>query len=203
MRHGIKLSKKQPPKTDEEFTRMLDIPYASTVGSIQYVVQCTRPDIAYALSVTSRYQACTGEAQWSTVKTILSSKQATIADSTMETEYIAASLAAKKAVKWEIVRIGVKSTELTRGDPHMEALEASSSKYVVRTMSSKKRIRPLSLHDRGFSYALGDATTLRLVQDGNRHQIPCPRARSGDGRLKDRTLMNSKPKSSYGNSPSL
>ncbi|KAL0445218.1 UNVERIFIED_CONTAM: Retrovirus-related Pol polyprotein from transposon TNT 1-94 [Sesamum latifolium] len=44
---------------------------ASAVGSIQYAVQCTRPDVAYALSVTSRYQACTGEAHWSAVKCIL------------------------------------------------------------------------------------------------------------------------------------
>ncbi|KAL0318170.1 UNVERIFIED_CONTAM: Retrovirus-related Pol polyprotein from transposon TNT 1-94 [Sesamum calycinum] len=51
--------------------RMLDIPYASAVGSIQYAAQCTRPDIAYALSVTSRYQACAGEAHWTAVKTIL------------------------------------------------------------------------------------------------------------------------------------
>ncbi|KAL0391305.1 UNVERIFIED_CONTAM: hypothetical protein Slati_4542100 [Sesamum latifolium] len=50
---------------------MSDIPYASAVGSIQYVVQCTKSDIAYALSVTSRYQACAGEAHWSTVKTII------------------------------------------------------------------------------------------------------------------------------------
>ncbi|KAL0288030.1 UNVERIFIED_CONTAM: Retrovirus-related Pol polyprotein from transposon TNT 1-94 [Sesamum calycinum] len=71
MRHGVKLSKKQSPKTDEELKRMLDIPYASAVGSIQYVAQCTRPDIAYALSVTSRYQACAGEAHWTAVKTIL------------------------------------------------------------------------------------------------------------------------------------
>ncbi|KAK4382469.1 hypothetical protein Sango_2867900 [Sesamum angolense] len=28
MRHGVKLSKKQSPKTDEELKRMLDIPYA-------------------------------------------------------------------------------------------------------------------------------------------------------------------------------
>ncbi|KAL0405760.1 UNVERIFIED_CONTAM: Retrovirus-related Pol polyprotein from transposon RE2 [Sesamum latifolium] len=69
--HGIKLSKKQSPKTDEKLKRMSDIPYASAVGSIQYVVQCTRPDVAYALSVTSRYQACAGEAHWSAVKTIL------------------------------------------------------------------------------------------------------------------------------------
>ncbi|KAL0434886.1 UNVERIFIED_CONTAM: Retrovirus-related Pol polyprotein from transposon TNT 1-94 [Sesamum radiatum] len=29
------------------------------------------PDVAYALSVTSRYQACTGEAHWGAVKSIL------------------------------------------------------------------------------------------------------------------------------------
>ncbi|KAL0288115.1 UNVERIFIED_CONTAM: Retrovirus-related Pol polyprotein from transposon TNT 1-94 [Sesamum radiatum] len=65
MRHGIKLSKKQSLKTNEELKRMFDIPYASAEGSIKYVVQCTRPDVAYALSMTSRYQACTGEAHWS------------------------------------------------------------------------------------------------------------------------------------------
>ncbi|KAL0400395.1 UNVERIFIED_CONTAM: Retrovirus-related Pol polyprotein from transposon TNT 1-94 [Sesamum radiatum] len=71
MRHGIKLSKKQSPKTDEELKRMSYFSYASTVGSIQYAVQCTRPDVAYALSLTSRYQACAGEAHWSAVKNIL------------------------------------------------------------------------------------------------------------------------------------
>ncbi|KAL0355453.1 UNVERIFIED_CONTAM: hypothetical protein Sradi_3992200 [Sesamum radiatum] len=34
MRRGIKLPKKQSPKTDEELKRMSDIPYASVVGSI-------------------------------------------------------------------------------------------------------------------------------------------------------------------------
>ena len=71
MRHGITISKKQSPKTVEELKRMLDIPYVFTVGSIQYVVQYTRPDVAYALSVMSRYQACAREAHWSAVKTIL------------------------------------------------------------------------------------------------------------------------------------
>ncbi|KAL0278018.1 UNVERIFIED_CONTAM: Retrovirus-related Pol polyprotein from transposon TNT 1-94 [Sesamum radiatum] len=47
---------------------MSDISYASAVGSIHYAVQCTKPDVAYALSVTSRYQACAGEAHWSAVK---------------------------------------------------------------------------------------------------------------------------------------
>ncbi|KAL0457699.1 UNVERIFIED_CONTAM: putative transposon Ty5-1 protein [Sesamum latifolium] len=47
------------------------IPYASAIGSIQYTVQCTRPDVTFPLSVTSRYQACAGEAHWSAVKTII------------------------------------------------------------------------------------------------------------------------------------
>ncbi|KAL0361343.1 UNVERIFIED_CONTAM: hypothetical protein Sradi_3818800 [Sesamum radiatum] len=71
VRHGVKLSKKQFSKTDEELKRMLDVLYASTVGSIQYIAQCTGPDVAYALSVTNRYQACAWEAHWTAVKTIL------------------------------------------------------------------------------------------------------------------------------------
>ncbi|KAL0451279.1 UNVERIFIED_CONTAM: Retrovirus-related Pol polyprotein from transposon TNT 1-94 [Sesamum latifolium] len=71
MRHGVKLFKKQSPKTDEELKRMSDIPYASAVGSIQYAIQCTKPNVAYALSVTSRYQACAGVAHWGAVKSIL------------------------------------------------------------------------------------------------------------------------------------
>ncbi|KAL2232472.1 UNVERIFIED_CONTAM: Secreted RxLR effector protein [Sesamum indicum] len=46
MRHGIKMSKKQSPETDEDLKRMSDIPYASAVESIQYDVQCSRPDVA-------------------------------------------------------------------------------------------------------------------------------------------------------------
>ncbi|KAL0313254.1 UNVERIFIED_CONTAM: Retrovirus-related Pol polyprotein from transposon TNT 1-94 [Sesamum radiatum] len=51
--------------------RMSNIPYASAVGSIQYAVQCTRPYVAYALSVTSRYQACARKAHWGAIKSIL------------------------------------------------------------------------------------------------------------------------------------
>ncbi|XP_070049841.1 secreted RxLR effector protein 161-like [Nicotiana tomentosiformis] len=130
---------------------MSRIPYDSAVGAIMYTITCTRPNVAYALGVTSRYQANPGEEHWNMVKTILkylrrtkdqvliygdselklegytdasfssdkddsksifgyvftlnggvvswkNSKQATIADSVTEVEYIAASEAAKEAV---------------------------------------------------------------------------------------------------------
>ncbi|KAL0291589.1 UNVERIFIED_CONTAM: Retrovirus-related Pol polyprotein from transposon TNT 1-94 [Sesamum calycinum] len=139
MRHGVKLSKKQSPKTDEELKGC----WTSTMHQ-------------------PGYQACAGEAHWTAVKTILkylrrtkdvflvygggelilegfsdasfqsddddvksqsgfvfklnggvvawkSSKQDTIADSTTEAEYIAASEAAKEAVwmKNYIQKLGV------------------------------------------------------------------------------------------------
>ena len=47
------------------------IPYASAIGSIMYAMLCTRPDVAYALSVASRYQSNTEEAHWVAAKNIL------------------------------------------------------------------------------------------------------------------------------------
>ncbi|KAL0411170.1 UNVERIFIED_CONTAM: hypothetical protein Slati_3706700 [Sesamum latifolium] len=100
MRHGIKLSKKKSPKTDAELKRMSNIPYTSSVGSIQYVVQCTRPDVAYALSDDDDAKSQSGFVFKLNdgVVTWKSSKQDTTADSTMEAAYNAASKAAKEAV---------------------------------------------------------------------------------------------------------
>ncbi|KAK4409367.1 Retrovirus-related Pol polyprotein from transposon TNT 1-94 [Sesamum angolense] len=84
---------KQIPITPNELERMSKIPYASAIGSIMYAMVCTRPDVSCALSVVS----------WK------SSKQNTMADSTIEAEYIVAAEAAKDAiwVKNFIFELGV------------------------------------------------------------------------------------------------
>ena len=71
MRHGISLSKDMCPSTPQERERMNRIPYASAIGSIMYAMICTRPDVSYALSMTSRYQGDPGEQHWIAVKNIL------------------------------------------------------------------------------------------------------------------------------------
>ena len=71
MSSGINLSKAQSPSTNEERERMRDIPYASAIGSIMYAMICTRPDVSYALSATSRYQSNPGNDHWIAVKNIL------------------------------------------------------------------------------------------------------------------------------------
>ncbi|PKI40164.1 hypothetical protein CRG98_039447 [Punica granatum] len=71
MRHGIHLFKAMSPKTPEEREEMAQVPYASAIGSLMYAMLCTRPDIAYAVSVTSEYQSNPGLDHWIAVKNIL------------------------------------------------------------------------------------------------------------------------------------
>ena len=47
------------------------VPYASAVGSFMYAMVCTRPDIAHALGVFSRYMANPGKEHWEVVKWLL------------------------------------------------------------------------------------------------------------------------------------
>ncbi|PON89609.1 hypothetical protein TorRG33x02_145910 [Trema orientale] len=70
-RKGITLSNENSPKTEEEKEQMRNIPYASVVGSLMYVMLCTRPDICYAIKIVSRYQSNLGPEHWSAVKHIL------------------------------------------------------------------------------------------------------------------------------------
>ncbi|GKF49875.1 hypothetical protein Tco_0143126, partial [Tanacetum coccineum] len=51
----------QGASTPAELKRMQNVPYASAVGSIMYVVRCTRPDVAFAQNITSRFQQNPGD----------------------------------------------------------------------------------------------------------------------------------------------
>eukprot|EP00253_Pinus_taeda_P021409 PITA_21409 len=58
---GMKLSAKHCPKTQEEEEDMSRAPYASAVGSLMYAMVCTRPDIAHAVGVLSRFMSKLGK----------------------------------------------------------------------------------------------------------------------------------------------
>ena len=49
----------------------MKILYISAIRFIMYAMLCTRPDMSYALSMTSRYQSDPGEGHWTVVKNIL------------------------------------------------------------------------------------------------------------------------------------
>ena len=50
---------------------MAKIPYANAVGSLMYVIMCTRPDIAYSMSLVSRFMSNPGKVHWQALKWIL------------------------------------------------------------------------------------------------------------------------------------
>ncbi|GKB32371.1 hypothetical protein Tco_0871772, partial [Tanacetum coccineum] len=59
------------PGTDKEVKYMKTVPYSSAVGSLMYAMVCTRPNLAHAASVVSRFMANPGKAHWKAVKWIL------------------------------------------------------------------------------------------------------------------------------------
>ncbi|KAK1608428.1 hypothetical protein QYE76_032101 [Lolium multiflorum] len=195
---GKVLSKTQGPATTEERERMSQIPYASAVGSIMYAMLCTRPDIAHAVSLTSRYQSDPGMEHWTAVKNILkylkrtkdmflcyggdqelvvtsytdaswntdpddsksqsgyvfilngaavswaSSKQCTVAKSSTESEYIAASEASSEAVwmKRFIVELGVVPSAL---DPLVIYCDNMGAIANAQEPRSHKRLKHIKL----------------------------------------------------------
>ncbi|GJV24137.1 hypothetical protein Tco_1376832 [Tanacetum coccineum] len=65
------LSDAQSPTTFKENGRMGNVPYALAVGSIIYAMTCTRPDVSYALSMTSRFHKDPGEEHWAILKNVI------------------------------------------------------------------------------------------------------------------------------------
>ncbi len=71
IRHGIHLSKDMSPKTPEEREKIARILDASVIESLMYAMLCTKPDIAYAISLTNRFQSNPNLKYWTTIKNIL------------------------------------------------------------------------------------------------------------------------------------
>jgi hypothetical protein len=67
----FRLSKEQSPRDDKERDYMEKVPYASAIGSLMYAMVCTRPDIAHAVGVVSRYMSNPGRQHWEAVKWLM------------------------------------------------------------------------------------------------------------------------------------
>ena len=67
----FKLTSEHCPISEKEKQEMRGVPYASAVGSLMYVMVCTRPDITHAIGVVSRFISNPGKEHWTIVKWIL------------------------------------------------------------------------------------------------------------------------------------
>jgi hypothetical protein len=59
------------PKTQEEIEYMSRVPYSSTIESLMYAMVCTRPNIAHAVGVVSKYMNNPVKEHWEAVNWIL------------------------------------------------------------------------------------------------------------------------------------
>ena len=64
----FKLKSSQGPSTDKEKEDMKNVPYASVMGNLMYVMVCTRPDISHAVGVVSHFLSNLGREHWEAVK---------------------------------------------------------------------------------------------------------------------------------------
>ena len=72
------LSKSQCPRTELEMIKMEHIPYANVIGSLIYAMISTRPDLAFVISLLSRYMSNPGMDHWIAVKWVMKYVNATL-----------------------------------------------------------------------------------------------------------------------------
>ncbi|XP_048336999.1 secreted RxLR effector protein 161-like [Ziziphus jujuba] len=59
------------PSTEKEKEDMNNVPYSSVIRSIMYLMISTRPDLAHAISVLSRFMSNPGRSHWDAVKWLM------------------------------------------------------------------------------------------------------------------------------------
>lgn len=67
----FKLNIRQSPSIDKEKKDMKNVPCTSAIGSLMYVMLCTKPDIAHVVGIVSHFLSNPRREHWKTVKWIL------------------------------------------------------------------------------------------------------------------------------------
>jgi hypothetical protein len=59
------------PQEDDEESLSSEVPYLSTIGALIYLVNCTRLDIAFSVSLLAKYSSTPTQRHWNGVKHVL------------------------------------------------------------------------------------------------------------------------------------
>lgn len=178
--HHFKLSIFQSPTTAQERTHMEKVLYASTVGSLMYLMVCTRPDLAYSMSLVSRFMANPGEEHWSVVKWIpryikgsLDSGlmfEGTATDKNLVKGYvdsnIVGSINKRKSLTGYIFTIGNIAVSWKAKLQHVVALSSIEAEYMAVTEAFKE-----AKWMKGFMEELGHEQESLIVYCDNQSAI--------------------------------
>ena len=67
----VKLCKDMHPRQDEGLEDMNNFPYRAAIGHLMYLMTCTRPDLAYAVSTLSQFMVKPNILHWRAVQRVL------------------------------------------------------------------------------------------------------------------------------------
>nr|GEX02178.1 hypothetical protein [Tanacetum cinerariifolium] len=151
----FKLSLKDCPIKDCDVERMSKVLYANAVGSLMYLMVCTRPDIAYAVSIVSRYLANPGFIDSAYAK-----------DPDKEAEYMALTEVVKEAIwlKALLEELGVELNRVTVNYDNQGAIHLS------RNHVFHKRTKHINVRYHFIREVL-EANTIEVLKVGTEHNV--------------------------------
>ncbi|GKB43254.1 putative polyprotein, partial [Tanacetum coccineum] len=121
---NFRLSTTCAPHTEAEIEYMSRIPYTSAAGSLIYAMVCTRPDIAHAMSVVSRYMAHPGKEHWNAVK---------------NSDYVV-DLDTRRSLTGYVFTIGNSVVSWKATLQPLDALSTTDAEYMALTEAAKEGI---------------------------------------------------------------
>ncbi|GJT79771.1 hypothetical protein Tco_1054113 [Tanacetum coccineum] len=142
MQDKLRLSKSQGASTPAELKRMQNVPYASAVGSIMYAVRCTRPDVAFAQNITSRFQQNPGDLHWTTLRVSCYTDAGYLTDADdlkSQTGYV--FVLNGGAVDWKSAKQSIFATSSAEAE-YIAAFDASKEAVWVRKFISGLGVVP-------------------------------------------------------------
>ncbi|GJX38401.1 retrovirus-related pol polyprotein from transposon TNT 1-94 [Tanacetum coccineum] len=158
----FKLSLKDCPVRDCEVERMSKVSYTNAVGSLMYLMVCTRPVIAYAVSIVSRYLANSGRGNHVDKATL----QHVVALSTIEAEYMALTEAVKETIwlRGLLEELGVELNTMAVNCDNQGAIHLSRN-HVFHERTKHINVRYHFIRD-----AL-EAKTVEVLKVGTEHNV--------------------------------
>jgi hypothetical protein len=168
---GLVLQKTQElSEEDKEF--MSKVPYLSAVGSLTYLAQCTRPDIAFAVGTLAKYNSNPSPIHWKAVKHVFRYLQGTkdyklvYKPDNGDELFITWSDANHGACKdtgrstgGYVVKIGTGAVSWSSKIQSVVALSSTEAEYMAAVEAGKELIWMRSLLGE-FGYQINDASTL-------------------------------------------
>ena len=131
---------------------MSEVPYASAVGSLMYAMVGSRPDLAHAVGVVSRFMGNPGRKHWEAVKWIFRYVKGTLdfgLTFTKNTEFkvvgytdadYATDLDRRRSVTGYVFQVGGNTVSWRSGLQHIVALSTTESEYMALTEGFKEAL---------------------------------------------------------------